>query len=114
MPKEEKKDIVVKKSLIKRWWKKIVGGLAVLGVIWGVFEGVYFFTKYWHEYQVLKENVIGEDYEQRISELETYVVNKQKSFHVGFRVFKVYDEETGLTNKVKRYRDWNGIWHSSN
>ena len=108
--KNKEKDIV-KKSIWKRWWKKIVGILTILGIVWGVLEGVYFFTKYWHEYQVLKENVQSEDYEERISDLETYVINKKKSFAVGFRVFKEVDELTGKTTFKKKYRNWGGVWN---
>lgn len=108
---EEKKDIA-KKSAWKRWWKKIIGGITILGVVWGVLEGVYFFTQYWHEYQILKENVQSENFEERISKLETYVVNKRKSFAVGFRVFKEVDEITGEVRYRKKYRDWVGVWHT--
>jgi hypothetical protein len=106
-----KEDDKEKKPLIKRIWKRIVGGLAVLGVLWGIFEGVYIFAEYVHEYENLKEKVDSEAFDVRITKLEKYVLNKRKSFHVGFRVFKYFDEETGLTTRVKRYRDWNGVWH---
>lgn len=106
-----------KKPLILRAWKQIVGFLAVCGLVWGVLEGVYFFTEQWHDYTILKENVDSlkhgdERYEKRIFELENYVANKRLSFAVGFRVFKETDEETGITNKVKKYRDWDGKWHT--
>jgi hypothetical protein len=102
---------IAKKPLWKRVWKSALGMITVFGVLWGVLEGVYFFTEVWHDYKILKENVNGEDFEDRITTLETYVEKKTKSFHVGFRVFKVMDEDTGIMTRVKRYRDWDGKWH---
>jgi len=100
-----------KKSFFKRTWKSMVATLTVLGVVWGVLEGVYFFTQEWHEYEIYKEKVDSEDFNERIIDLEKYVINKRKSFAVGFRVFKHEDEETGKISFVKRYRDWQGTWH---
>ena len=104
-------NIEPKKSFLSKSWKGIVGTITALGLVWGILEGVYFFTHQWHEYQIYKEKIDSENFNERITTLENYVLEKKRSFHVGFRVFYDYDEETGITTKVKRYRDWNGIWH---
>lgn len=105
-----------KKSFIKRTWKTFVGILTVGGVIWGVLTGIYWFTEKWHEYEVFKESekqVLDrlDKIEANQKKLLNYVDKKSTSFAVGFRVFKMEDEETGKTTLVKRYRDWDGVWH---
>jgi hypothetical protein len=110
-PEEISLEEKTKKSLVKKWWKRVLATLGVLAVITGIFESVYVCTEFWHEYNILKEIVISEDYETRISDLEDYVHKKSKSFAVGFRVFKEVDEITEKVIYKKKYRDWRGTWN---
>jgi len=100
-----------KKHWYQKAWGKVVATVSILGILAGIFEGVYLFTEMWHDYKELQEKVKNEDYDNRIKKLEIYVTEKRKSFAVGFRVFKEFDEETGKITYQKRYRDWEGIWH---
>lgn len=112
----EANNIEKKEHWIKKAWKTKVAVFAVLGALWGILEGVYWFTEKWHEWEVLKDNEVH--MVERIDRLEEnqknilqYVENKRKSFAVGFRVFKEVDEITGEVTFAKRYRDWKGVWH---
>lgn len=104
-------------SLLKKWWKTIAGAVAVCGLVWGVLEGVYFFTEQWHEYQTFKENeenIIGriQRLEENQKKLLKFYESKQKSYAVGFRVITVSDEYTGNEFTKKTFRDWDGSVHT--
>ena len=36
------------KRWYKVWWKILVGFVGAIGIVWGVFEGLYIFTDWWH------------------------------------------------------------------
>ena len=115
--KDEKKQEEPKKSWIKKTWKVIVATLAVFGIVWGVLEGVYFFTEEWHDYQEFRKNETH--IEERIDRLEKnqkrllkYYDSKKKSFAVGFRVVTITDDATGREVKQKTYRGWDGEVHT--
>ena len=110
---KEEDEEKTKKSFFKKWWKQVIASLAVFGAVWGILEGVYFFTQHWHEYQLLiktvkKLNNGDNNFENRITYLENYLEKKNKSYAVGFRVTIVTDEETGRHIKKRTHRGWDG------
>ena len=112
----DKKDIENKEHWLKRAWKTKLAILAVLAGLWGVLEGVYFFTEKWHEYQELKTNEVQlidriDRLEKNQKDVLKYMQGKKQSFAVGFRVFKMEDEDGGGVTLTKRYRGWDGKWH---
>jgi broad specificity polyphosphatase/5'/3'-nucleotidase SurE len=112
MPDTEKKH----KHWYQTLWGKITSGIAIAGAIWGILEGVYYFTEQWHEIQTMKKEWAEMKEEEQwvkenVNKLVKYVQDKKKSYAVGFRMFRYEDEQTGETKWKKRYRDWNGEWH---
>jgi hypothetical protein len=115
--------VAMKKKWYKTWWKSLTGVLAIVGLIWGVFEGVYMFTAWHHQFEhdryeisILKKKVntiIENDLlkDEKIKKFSNYIVSKRKSYAVGFRVFNDKDEDTGIVTQKKMYRDWEGIWN---
>jgi len=109
-------DPAVKKKWYQVWWKTVIGAAGVLTAVFGILEGTYWFTAQWHDYQVMKKKVMtldtGDVYiNQRLITLEKYLEEKNRSFAVGFRVFKEQDELTGNVTYRKMYRDWSGKWN---
>ncbi len=105
----------------KRWynkvWGKVVAAMAILGVLGGIFQGTYECTKLWYEYQELRKTVANHDsaqtnYETRLTNAETYIELKKKSYQVGFRVVIITDEATGKHIKRKKHRGWTGDEHT--
>lgn len=91
----------------------IVAGLAVFGTLIGY---VITAVNWWEQQKELPAKVLK--LEQELDAIKKgdqtiydYIESKSKSYAVGHRVKKVYDEEKGKWIKVKQYRDWEGVFH---
>lgn len=56
----ENKDIEKNEHWLKKAWKTKLAVLAVLTVLRGVFEGVYWVTEKWHEYKMTPKRIVKE------------------------------------------------------
>lgn len=112
MPEVEKKE----KHWYQKLWGKVTASIAILGAVWGILEGVYYFTEQWHDFQLLKKEVkdMKEKEQWVLESLQTVLESREewsKSYAVGFRVYQETDKKTGNVTWIKRYRDWEGVWH---
>lgn len=117
-------NIEPKKRWYQKFWGKIVATLAVFSTLGIILEGIIVGVNWYnHQQEMFKKvttletmmlDIINGDKQKddKIVKLEDYVSSKNKSYAVGFRVFKDVDEETGKIIKTKKYRDWSGVWYN--
>ena len=112
-----------RKKWYQKLWGKVLGAIGVITTCLMIIKAVYSVFEWYHEkehalnkineIETTLINVINENNKknEKISKLEEYIDTKEKSYAVGFRVFREKNEETSDFIKRKMYRDWDGNWH---
>jgi hypothetical protein len=111
----------------KKWyqklWGKVLATIAIFGTLGVILEFIIIGVNWYNSQQEtfdkvnnLEKTILDivnsdKDKDNKILDLEEYVSNKDKSYAVGFRVFKHRDDDTGKLMKTKKYRDWSGKWN---
>ena len=104
------------KNIVNKWWKVAISVITTAGIVFGVLEVVFWFSK-WYDEEVAYRNSLekmiedNKSIKQDLKKATDYISKKKSSFAVGYRVFRELDEETGKIVKTKMYRDWSGSWH---
>lgn len=103
-------------SLFNRLWDKYNKAakiVAMLAFIVTAVEGVVLGVRFWDDWTALKQLFESEKkVNERLDAIEAFIFEKKSSYAVGFRVEKVFDQETGGVIKVQQYRDWLGRSHN--
>ena len=95
---------------------KIAGIVALLGVLGTLIGYIISGVNFWNSIEGLPGKVdaleLRLDSLQRTDRsLHDYIAKKKSSYAVGYRVKKVFDEQTGKYRKVRQYRDWKGYFN---
>ena len=104
-----------------KWYKtiyaKITAGVALVGLLGIALNYVISGVNWWDEQNALPSRV--SNIERELDSLKRgdkkifdYLDSKNKSYAVGLRVKKIFDEDKGEWIKVKQYRDWSGKFHN--